>query len=148
MPSLHGRSHAGVSRVHQREPADELAGYREALIRRFENPRIRHNLAQIAHDGSTKLGVRVIPVARAERGAGRLPLGCATALAGWVLHLRGAGVPVHDALVEQAQRAAAAPNPVEAAAAVLRTLDPELASDAAFTDAVAAVMAELTGETP
>lgn len=132
--------------AHLSLPADELSTYREALIRRFENPRIRHNLAQIAHDGSTKLGVRVIPVARVERDAGRMPLGCATALAGWVLHLRGAGVPVHDALAERAQRAAAAPDSVEAAAAVLETLDAELASDPDFVAAVAGVIGELAVE--
>jgi len=32
-------------------PADEEAGYRDALLERFGNPRIKHLLAQIAADG-------------------------------------------------------------------------------------------------
>ena len=59
---------------------------------RCSNPRVRHQLAQIA-DGSIKLPVRTLPTLRAERSAGRVPTGCATTIAAWVLHLRGAGRP-------------------------------------------------------
>ena len=51
----------------------DAGDYRAALLERFENPRIQHRLAQIAADGSQKLPVRVLPVLRAERAAGRLP---------------------------------------------------------------------------
>jgi len=57
--------------------------YRAALLERFGNPRIEHRLAQIAKDGTTKLRVRIVPVAEAELRAGRLPRGCATAVAAW-----------------------------------------------------------------
>ena len=77
-------------------PAEDVAGYRAALLDRYANPRIRHRLAQIAADGSTKIVVRTVPVLRAERAAGRVPLGCATVVAAWIWHLRGRGAPVND----------------------------------------------------
>ena len=82
-------------------PADEVDAYRAALLDRFANPRMHHRLAQIAADGSQKLPVRILPVLRAERAAGRLPEGAARVLAAWVCHLRGAGVPVDDVRAEQ-----------------------------------------------
>ncbi|UQU61260.1 mannitol dehydrogenase family protein [Couchioplanes caeruleus] len=78
-------------------PAAEVDAYREALLDRFANPRIRHTLAQIAADGSQKLPIRVLPVLRAERAAGRMPAGAVRILAAWIAHLRGAGAPVQDA---------------------------------------------------
>ena len=47
-------------------------------------------------DGSTKIIVRTVPVIRAERASGRVPLGCATVVAAWILHLRGLGAPLSD----------------------------------------------------
>ncbi|MCM4076135.1 mannitol dehydrogenase family protein [Paractinoplanes hotanensis] len=78
-------------------PADELTAYRAALLERFANPRIRHTLAQIAADGSQKIPIRVLPVLRAERKAGRRAPGSARILAAWIDHLRGSGAPVADA---------------------------------------------------
>jgi fructuronate reductase len=78
-------------------PSAELDAYREALVNRFANPRIRHTLAQIAADGSQKIPIRVLPVLRGERAAGRMPPGAARILAAWIGHLRGVGVPVSDA---------------------------------------------------
>ena len=57
---------------------------------------MHHRLAQIAADGSKKFPVRILPVLREERAAGRLPEGAARVLAAWVSHLRGAGAPVDD----------------------------------------------------
>lgn len=62
----------------------EIPQYRDALIERFKNSRIAHRLAQIAIDGSTKLRMRVAPVAKAELAAGRDASACAFALATWV----------------------------------------------------------------
>ncbi|MBL7259606.1 mannitol dehydrogenase family protein [Actinoplanes sp. LDG1-01] len=78
-------------------PDDELSAYRVALLERFANPRIRHTLAQIASDGSQKIPIRVLPVLRGERSAGRLPTGAVRVLAAWIDHLRGSGAPVSDA---------------------------------------------------
>jgi fructuronate reductase len=113
-------------------PADENADYRQALVERFENPNIRHNLAQIAHDGSTKLVVRTIPTILNERAAGNLPRGCATTVAAWVLHLRGLGAPVADKLAGPALEAANSGELEVAVPKVLDTLSPGLGQDTEF----------------
>jgi fructuronate reductase len=111
-------------------PAKSVADYRAALVDRYANPRIGYLLSQIATDGSIKLPVRILPTLRAERAAGRLPVGCATALAAWVLHLRGEGAPVKDEGAGPARAAADAEDLAVAAAGVLDTLDPALSADA------------------
>ncbi|WP_159620574.1 mannitol dehydrogenase family protein [Ruania rhizosphaerae] len=117
-------------------PREEVQAYRDALIARYENPRVRHLTAQIAHDGSQKLPVRTLPTLKAERAAGRVPVGCATTLAGWVLHLRGIGAPVHDPGAGPAQEAAGAGPIAEVVPAVLETLQPGLGQDAELVSAV------------
>ena len=111
-------------------PAAELAAYRAALAQRFANPRIRHTLAQIATDGSQKLPIRVLPVLRAERAAGRLPAGSVRILAAWIAHLRGSGAPVSDAGAgPYLERAGSARD-------VLALLAPDLAGDADLIEAI------------
>ncbi|UFU04958.1 mannitol dehydrogenase family protein [Ruania halotolerans] len=117
-------------------PAEEVQAYRAALIARYENSRVRHLTAQIAYDGSQKLPVRTLPTLNADRAAGRLPVGCATTLAGWVLHLRGIGAPVHDAGAGPAQAAANAGSVAQVVPAVLETLQPGLGEDAELVGAV------------
>ena len=111
-------------------PAADLAAYRTALIERFTNPRIRHTLAQIAADGSQKVAIRLLPVLRGERAAGRMPPGCVHLLAAWIQHLRGVGAPVNDA--------GAAPYRERAGSArdVLALLAPDLAGDTELVHAV------------
>jgi fructuronate reductase len=109
---------------------EAVRDYRAALLGRFANPRVRHRLAQIAADGSTKLRVRVLPPLRAERAVGRLPVGGASALAAWVLHLRGHGAPVQDRGADAARAAATSGDLVTAVPAVLETLEPGLGGDA------------------
>ncbi|MFJ2667587.1 mannitol dehydrogenase family protein [Nocardia fluminea] len=77
-------------------PAAELLSYQQALVDRFSNRRMHHQLAQIAMDGSQKLPVRVLPVLRRERAAGRIPEAAVRTIAGWVCHLTGSVVPVVD----------------------------------------------------
>jgi len=117
-------------------PGDAITDYREALLARFSNPRMRDQLARIAADGSVKLPVRILPTVRAERAAGRVPLGGATTLAAWVLHLRGLGAPVKDPGAAPALDAANSGDLAVAVPAVLETLDPGLGGDAALVDAV------------
>jgi fructuronate reductase len=123
--------------VHLPQPAGELAAYRSALAGRFGNPRIGDRLARIAEDGSEKLRVRVVPVVRAEREAGRVPHGAARILSAWVCHLRGLGAPVRDVRAERLAvvgRLSWRP----AVRAALDVLDPTLAGD----DVLAAVVLE------
>jgi fructuronate reductase len=117
-------------------PASDIAAYRAALLTRFSNPRAGDQLARIAADGSTKLLVRTLPTIRAERAAGRIPIGCATTLAAWVLHLRGFGAPIKDAGAGAARDAANAGELPEVVPAVLDTLEPGLGADQDFVDAV------------
>ena len=126
-------------------PPEDIAAYRDALLKRFANPRIRHLLAQIAADGSQKLPVRILPTIRQERAEGRLPTGALRVIAAWVNHLRGAGAPVKDAAAERVTALAAGPLE-DAVGAVLGYLDPNLAAD---TEAVAAIVdlsAQLTAD--
>ena len=116
-------------------PASDIADYRAALLTRFSNPRVRHQLAQIAPDGSIKLPVRTLPTVRAERSAGRVPIGCATTIAAWVLHLRGLGAPIKDPGAGPAQKAANSGELREAVPAVLDVLEPGLGGDRDFVNA-------------
>ncbi len=62
----------------------DLDVYRANLLARFSNGNIAHRLGQIAIDGSTKLSVRVAPIALAELAKGNRAQGCALAIAAWV----------------------------------------------------------------
>ena len=117
-------------------PPADIAEYREALLTRFSNPRAGDQLARIAADGSTKLVVRTLPTIRAERAAGRVPIGCATTIAAWVLHLHGLGAPINDPGAAAAEQAANSGELREAVPAVLDVLEPGLGSDRDFVDAV------------
>lgn len=124
-------------------PAEALADYRAALLDRFANPAIRHLLAQIAADGSQKLPVRVLPVVRAERAAGRGADAGARALGGWVAHLRGRGVPVTDPCAEELRGLAAGPLP-DGVRRVLATLGADLPDDRDLVTAVTTHAEELS----
>lgn len=117
-------------------PPAELGVYRAALLERFSNPRIRHRLAQIAADGSQKLPIRVVPVLRGERAAGRMPAGAVRVVAAWIAHLRGQGVPVDDAGAALYRDRADSPQ------AVLAMLASDLAGD---DELIGAVGSALTG---
>ena len=110
-------------------PQEQTAAYRAALLERFANPRIAHPLAQIAVDGSEKLRVRILPTLRAHLARGRMPSGATGALAAWICHLRGYGVPVRDVHANAATRAAAGPI-TSAVPGVLALIDPDLSEPA------------------
>lgn len=124
---------------HLEIPTDE---YRRALVERFENPRIRHLLAQIAHDGSLKLPERILPVVRAERQAGRLPEAGARAIAAWVLHVRGHGAPLVDPRAEELRRTASG-ELADAARRLVALLDADLGGDREFVAEVVREAREL-----
>ncbi len=127
-----------VASAHLDAAEPELAAYRIALLDRFANHRMRHRLDQIAIDGSQKLPVRILPVLRAERAAGRLPLAATLILAAWICQLRGLGAQVQDALAGQVLPLATG-RLATAVPAVLGWLDQELAAD---RDLVAAVLTQ------
>ena len=119
----------------------ELDAYCRALLARFANPRIRHQLAQIAADGSQKLPIRILPVIAPSGPRAGFPLPRTRILASWICHLRGMGAPVSDVRATALVAAASGPIPT-AAARVLAELDPALADDEAV---LAAVVGQVQG---
>jgi fructuronate reductase len=129
---------------HLDQPPAELAAYRSALLERFGNARMHDRLDRIAADGSQKLPIRIVPVLRMERAAGRMPEGATRALAAWVCHLRGLGAPVSDARADEVVRLAAGPL-ADAVPRVLARLDPALAADAEVVETVIGQSERLAG---
>jgi fructuronate reductase len=127
---------------HLELPADDTARYRDALLERFAHPRIAHSLEQIAADGSQKLPVRLLPVLRRERASGRVPEAASRALAAWVLHLSGVGVPVRDVRAAELRPLLAGGLP-DGVPRVLAALDLSLGDDADLVSAVVAGVEEL-----
>jgi fructuronate reductase len=120
------------------QDAAEIDAALEALRARFANARIEHRLAQIARDGSQKLPVRVLDVARARLAAG-LPPGDAGAhvVADWVRHLLDAdGVATDPGAAPLAAQLRRTP-PAARAVAVVAALAPDLADHAPLVRAVA-----------
>lgn len=111
----------------------DVPAYRAALTDRFDNPRIRHLLKQIASDGSQKLPERIAAVTRAERAAGRLPEVIVETLAGWLGYLRGG--EVNDARAADLVPAVAGNQGPQV---VVQTVAPDLADDVELIGAVQA----------
>ena len=120
-------------------PAAEVDAALEALRTRFANARIEHRLAQIARDGSQKLPVRVLAVARARREA-RLPVGRAGAgvVAAWAQHLLAHDLRADDPAAVVLAARVRGREPDEVARLVLTELAPDLAALPELVDAVTA----------
>lgn len=127
---------------HLDRPAAEIESYQAQLLKRFANTRLADRLDRIAADGSQKLRVRVLPVLRAERAAGRLPGGAVRILAAWLCHLRGLGAPIEDARAGEVVPLARGPLP-EAAARIVAWLSADVGDDGELAAAIAAEAAEL-----
>jgi fructuronate reductase len=110
----------------------------EALRERFTNPRIRHNLLQIAGDGSQKLPNRTLGIYRARREAG-LPLDAGTpaTLAGWLIHL-GTDAVNDQGVADLYARfeSAGATRPADQVPVMLDYFGEDLAGDQELADAV------------
>lgn len=74
-------------------PGIDVSAYRDALLKRFANPRIEHLLRQIVQDTDTKVKLRIAPVAEIARANGRDARGCALALASWIVAQRNGMIP-------------------------------------------------------
>lgn len=121
---------------------DDVARSTVELLERFANPRIEHRLAQIAHDGSQKLAVRILPTVRSVRAEGLVPEAAACTLAAWIVCLRGGGAPIVDP--QSVELAAASTGLIEdATRRVLALLDTALADDVPFTEAVVELVGTL-----
>jgi fructuronate reductase len=113
-------------------PAADLAldDYQAALLARFSNPRIAHQLRQIAIDGSTKLAVRIAPIATAELAAGRDAAVEAQAIGAWINFIRAG--EFKDSQAEAIRLALTA----ESYSALIALLDPMLSKNANFVNLV------------
>jgi fructuronate reductase len=93
-----------------------------------------HRLDQIGQDASTKLRVRIVPVLKAERAAGRDGAASVRALAAWVAAARAGRIPADRGGV--ALTDAAALGGERSLIALLGLLDEEIATDPAIVAAV------------
>jgi fructuronate reductase len=123
-------------------PTVELDVYRGELMRRFANDRMRHQLAQIAADGSQKLPARVLPVLRSALAEGRVPVGVSRVVAAWICHLRGGGTVVSDPQADHWTTAARGDS-AQAVSTVLGLLAPDLAGHRELVEETVAKMEEL-----
>jgi fructuronate reductase len=113
----------------------DLPAYRAALLERFRNPRIRHNLAQIANEGATKLRVRVAPAALAQLKKGKSGEASAFAIAAWVKWISQTDnyIDARGADIELAKKAS------DSVTALVTLVSPQLAENAAFLDRIRAL---------
>lgn len=124
---------------HLTAPELRVPEYREALLERFRNPRIRHLLRQIGTDGATKQQMRAVPILRAERKAGRPGDAALASLAAWEAFLLS-GAEVRDTRAEEIRAAAGAEDPV---LELLALIAPDLARDEELLGRLRAEVARL-----
>lgn len=109
-------------------PDFDPATYAADLVRRFENPAIRHLCQQIANDGSQKMPQRIFAPAAAALANGQDGAAFALATAAWIRFLQGRddnGVTLTpiDPLADILTRAATSATPVAALAHTLGLQD-------------------------
>ena len=102
----------------------DVARYQADLIARFANPALRHNLAQIAMDGSQKLPQRLLEAARDNLSAGREITFTTLGVAAWIRFMTarddaGNPLPVNDPLADAVLQAAGSRAPADQARGVL-----------------------------
>ncbi len=78
----------------------DLGAYADELIARFENPALNHRLAQIAMDGSQKLGQRWLDTLAINQQRGHSCSAILTGIAHWLHHVSGCVRTVDDPLAE------------------------------------------------
>ena len=118
--------------------------YRAKLLERFSNPRIHHHLFQIATDGSQKLPVRIVPVAKHALAEGREITAPARAIAAWIVFLRRFGdTQAKDVNLDEVKKLA---NSGDVTSAV-SYLDKDLGANTVFTNKVNELVHELSSTT-
>ncbi|KZD07786.1 mannitol dehydrogenase family protein [Oceanibaculum pacificum] len=94
----------------KRPPGIDLNDYTQTLMRRFDNPAIRHRTWQVAMDGSQKLPQRLLAPARERLAAGKPITAIAHVLAAWARYVggvdeAGSAIDVRDPLATALRRA-------------------------------------------
>jgi fructuronate reductase len=131
-----------------------LGDYTAATLRRFRNRELRHELAQIAWDGSQKLPYRILETIAENLEAGRSITRLAATLAAWLLFLRRAALqhrtlvdPLAPSLLELGSKCSGEPGADVARLLALREVFPAaLASDPRLARAIEAAYRRLCSE--
>jgi fructuronate reductase len=98
--------HAEVTLTLPTPPGADIEAYKQALLRRFRNPGLRHRCWQIAMDGSQKLPQRLLGTIR-DRLADGAPIDAlALGVAAWMRYVtgvdeKGAAIDVRDPLRDE-----------------------------------------------
>ena len=129
----------------------DLPAYREAVLKRFRNPAMRHLLSQIAWDGSQKLPNRLFGLIGEAIGANRSVARPARSVGAWLVFLRGKARsgdklvdPLAPVLLETAARATGDPAHDVALFLGLEAVCPRtLAANETFISALVEAYAEL-----
>ena len=92
-------------------PGADLQSYKQALLRRFRNPGLRHRTSQIAMDGSQKLPQRLLGTIRDRLKAGEPIDALALGVAAWMAYVTGSdekgnAIDVRDPLRDVLRRKA------------------------------------------
>lgn len=83
------------------EAGQDLNTYADTLINRFENPKLNHQLLQIAADGSQKIRQRWLETLSLNGLSGQSSAAILTAIAAWLKHVRGGLRFVDDPLAAE-----------------------------------------------
>jgi fructuronate reductase len=127
-------------------PGADIESYKQALLRRFRNPGLRHRTWQIAMDGSQKLPQRLLGTIRDRLKTGQPFDALALGVAAWMVYVtgvdeKGNAIDVRDPLrdVLRAKADAAGRDAAKLAPALFSVVEifgRDLPADAAFTAAV------------
>jgi fructuronate reductase len=123
-------------------PGLDLAAYAEKLCGRFENPGMRHRLAQIAMDGSQKLPQRLLGTIAESLEAGRPCPEAMAAVAAWIEFARRQGAKLDDPLAARLAQA----RDLDGFLAVEAVFGRDLPRDPRFRDGIARELARFVLE--
>jgi len=131
-------------------PRDELASYRDQLLARFANPRLKHRTWQIAMDGTQKLPQRLLGTIRDRLAAGQSFDRLALGVAAWMRYATGVDEkhepievkdPMSGRLTDIGRRVGAHPEALAHEYLALREVFGDLGANPTFRDAVTAKLA-------
>jgi fructuronate reductase len=131
-------------------PQFDLQAYADAIIKRFKNPAIRHLLAQIAHDGSQKLPIRILSSITEALNQGTNIDRFVMTLAAWLRFIRHKALsgdtlfdPMADALINLAQTFDDSPKDIDRALGLSVVFPAQLAQDKTFKSALSGAYSAL-----
>jgi fructuronate reductase len=129
-----------------RPSAIDLERYADETFARFRNPAIRHELSQIAWDGSHKLPYRLLDTIIEARAAGRPIDRLAVPIAAWILFIERQArsrTVIVDPMGDQLAELGRTGEPADAILDLSQVFPAALASDPAFREAVKSAAANM-----